>query len=198
MTSLADIGMTLPARRVALGLTQRALAARLGVKQPQVARWESTGYRTATLERVSAVAETLGVDAGHAVSLAAESPVTYSARQTDPLVASGTGARALDRLGVRPAAIAAFCRSHGVREMSLFGSAVRTDFGVTSDVDVLVTWGVGRQPASISALADIEEELAAIFRRSVDLVDRATVEVSENPVRRSHILNGARPIYVSR
>ena len=134
------------------------------------------------------------------MGLAAEAPVAYGTRPADgqAVSASDTGTRALARLGVRPSTIAAFCRSHRVREMSLFGSAVRTDFRTTSDVDVLVTWEADGKPASVSALADMEEELAGIFRREVDLVDRRTVESSNNPIRRSHILNGARPVYVSR
>ncbi len=36
-------------------------------------------------------------------------------------------------------AIAGFCREHGIRKLSLFGSVLRDDFDpVTSDVDVLV------------------------------------------------------------
>lgn len=43
------------------GLTQRALAERLGVPQPQVARWES-GRSLPSLERVEAVLAACGLD----------------------------------------------------------------------------------------------------------------------------------------
>ena len=33
-------------------------------------------------------------------------------------------------------ALAAFCRKHGIRRLSIFGSALRDDFGPESDVDV--------------------------------------------------------------
>lgn len=39
--------------------------------------------------------------------------------------------------------IASFCRKWNVAELSLFGSALRDDFAPGSDVDVLVTFGVG-------------------------------------------------------
>ncbi|MBK8119957.1 MAG: nucleotidyltransferase domain-containing protein [Sulfuritalea sp.] len=35
-------------------------------------------------------------------------------------------------------AIRDFCRAHAVRELAVFGSAVRVDFGSDSDVDVLI------------------------------------------------------------
>ena len=193
MVSPLDIGPMLIAARVASGVTQRELASRLGVAQPQVARWEATEYRSASLARVDAAARALGIDVAAPVMLAAEPTASYGTTVDAP---SDVGTRALARLGVRPESIAAFCRLHGITEMSLFGSAVRKDFGPTSDVDVLVTWAEGRAPLGMDGLLDTQEELGAIFRRKVDLVDRASVERSPNHVRRSHILNGARRVYV--
>jgi predicted nucleotidyltransferase len=42
------------------------------------------------------------------------------------------------RLSLPLAAIREFCRAHAVRELAVFGSAVRDDFGSDSDVDVLI------------------------------------------------------------
>lgn len=195
MTTILGIGHTLVAARIASGITQRELAARLGVAQPQVARWEATEYRTASLSRVDAAAQALGVEASAHRALAAEPAAAYGT--TSP-GASDVGARALARLGVRPETIAAFCRLHGIAEMWLFGSSVRTDFGPMSDVDVLVTWAQDRAPREMGVLLDTQEELGAIFRRKVDLVDKAGVERSANHIRRSHILNGAQRVYVER
>jgi len=39
--------------------------------------------------------------------------------------------------------IAEFCRRHGIRRLSLFGSVLRDDFGPDSDVDVLVEFKPG-------------------------------------------------------
>lgn len=93
--------------------------------------------------------------------------------------------------------IAAFCRRWKVVEFSLFGSALREDFGPESDVDVLVSFA-GDTPWSLMALVRMEEELEQIFGREVDLVERAAVERSENYIRRRHILSSAEPVYVAR
>jgi ribosome-binding protein aMBF1 (putative translation factor) len=47
--------------RIAAGLTQRQLAARLGIKEQQIQRYEATRYSGVTLERVQAVADALGM-----------------------------------------------------------------------------------------------------------------------------------------
>lgn len=46
-------------RRAALGMTQEALAARLGVDRAAVALWEG-GHRTPTTDKLPALAEALG------------------------------------------------------------------------------------------------------------------------------------------
>ena len=45
--------------------------------------------------------------------------------------------------------IAEFCRRHGVRRLSVFGSILRDDFNPQSDVDVLVEFLPGRTPGMI-------------------------------------------------
>jgi hypothetical protein len=90
--------------------------------------------------------------------------------------------------------IADFCQKWRIREFALFGSVLRDDFGPSSDVDVLVSF----EPTVIRTLLDMvaaEEELAAILGRSVDLLDRSSVEHSENWIRRRRILSSARTIY---
>jgi predicted nucleotidyltransferase len=45
--------------------------------------------------------------------------------------------------------LAAFCRRHGIRSLSLYGSASRSNFGAESDVDVLVEFEADhRKPRS--------------------------------------------------
>ena len=91
------------------------------------------------------------------------------------------------QIAVSPNRIEAFCHRWKVRELSLFGSVLRDDFGPDSDVDVLVTfaddarWG-------LFDLGRMEDELRAIFGRDVDLVTRRAVDESPNWVRRKHIL----------
>jgi predicted nucleotidyltransferase/DNA-binding XRE family transcriptional regulator len=192
MKRLTDIGAALVAARRSRGMTQRDLGSRVGVTQPQIARWERTAYRIVTLERVSAVADALGVDVEVLdLPVVAETRAAYGATLPG---ADADAVRALARTGVAPAAIAAFARSHQIERLDLFGSVLRDDFKAESDVDVLVTYEPGGTP-SLFGLTDHETELSAIFRRSVDLVSRAGVEKSENPVRRREILDGSRVLY---
>ena len=46
------------------------------------------------------------------------------------------------------AELAALCRTHGIRRLALFGSALRADFGAQSDIDALVEFVPGRIPGS--------------------------------------------------
>jgi hypothetical protein len=65
--------------------------------------------------------------------------------------------------------IASFCRRHHIRRLSLFGSALRDDFGPNSDIDVLVEFEAGKAP-SFFQLFDMEDELSALLEgRKVDL-----------------------------
>jgi predicted nucleotidyltransferase len=41
----------------------------------------------------------------------------------------------------------------------------------------------------------MQEELSAIFNRKVDLVERESIEQSENYIRRKHGLSNMEPIY---
>lgn len=92
--------------------------------------------------------------------------------------------------------IAEFCRRWKITELALFGSVLREDFRPESDVDVLVTFADGAG-WSLFDLVEMEEELAAIFGRAVDLVLRGSVEQSHNWIRREAILGTAQPVYVA-
>jgi hypothetical protein len=83
-----------------------------------------------------------------------------------------------------------FCRKWKVTEFSFFGSVVRDDFGPESDVDVLVTFEEGA-PWTLFNLVHMENELAEIFGRSVDLCERPSVARSRNRFRREAILSSA-------
>jgi len=61
LRSLTELPDALIRARIAAGLSQKELARRLGVKEQQIQRYEATRYAGATLERVQAVADALGV-----------------------------------------------------------------------------------------------------------------------------------------
>ena len=61
LLNLHGLGHTLVALRIALGLTQRELAQRLGVHESQVSRDERNEYHGITVERASRVLDAMGV-----------------------------------------------------------------------------------------------------------------------------------------
>ena len=63
--------------------------------------------------------------------------------------------------------IAAFCRRHHIRRLSLFGSVLRNDFRSDSDIDVLVEFEPGHTPSF--AFISMQDELSQILGRKVDL-----------------------------
>lgn len=87
-----------------------------------------------------------------------------------------------------------YCRKWKIRQFALFGSVLREDFGPDSDVDVLVTFDDSARWGLWDLIA-AEEELAELLGRPVDLVERRSVEQSENWIRRKSILDSARTIY---
>jgi predicted nucleotidyltransferase len=90
--------------------------------------------------------------------------------------------------------LAAFCRRWGLVEVRAFGSVLRADFDANSDIDLLVRFAPGTS-WPWGGLADIQEELTQRLRRRVDVVTCATVEESENYIRRQQILSTAQPLY---
>lgn len=61
LMNLHGLGHTLVALRIALGLTQRQLAERLGVHESQVSRDERNEYHNVTVDRASRILDALGV-----------------------------------------------------------------------------------------------------------------------------------------
>jgi ribosome-binding protein aMBF1 (putative translation factor) len=59
--SFDDLPRALIQARIAAGLSQRELAARLGLKEQQIQRYEATDYASASLARVREVARALGL-----------------------------------------------------------------------------------------------------------------------------------------
>jgi len=90
-------------------------------------------------------------------------------------------------------ALAEFCRKWGIRELSIFGSALRDDFNPESDLDFLVSFEPGT-PLDIDRLLDMKEELEARLGRSVDLVEK---EALRNPWRKHEILRTREVIYAA-
>ena len=91
--------------------------------------------------------------------------------------------------------VAAICGKYRVSQLAVFGSALRDDFGPQSDIDFLVRFHDNDAGPWMSKFMDMEQELAALLRRNVDLVDWNGIEQSENPYRKRRILRSARMVY---
>ena len=62
LDSLDALPRVLIQARIAAGLTQEDLAARLGVKPQQIQRYEASDYQTASFARLREIAHVLGLD----------------------------------------------------------------------------------------------------------------------------------------
>lgn len=87
-----------------------------------------------------------------------------------------------------------FCEERGIARLELFGSALRDDFRDDSDVDLLATLREDARPTLLD-WADMQEKLAELFGRPVDLVSRRAIERSRNGYRKHAILSAATPLY---
>lgn len=97
------------------------------------------------------------------------------------------------RVAVDQERINAFCLKWKVKELSIFGSALREDFGPESDVDVLVELRPGHG-LNLYDWVDMIAELKEIFGRDVDLVAKGGLK---NPFRRREIMRTAEVVYAS-
>lgn len=99
----------------------------------------------------------------------------------------------LSSISIDPNRIADFCRRWKVTELALFGSVLRSDFRIDSDVDVLVTFEP-EAPWSLWDLSEMRQELEEIFGRGVDLVEKKGLR---NPFRRQAILSKQQLLYAA-
>jgi hypothetical protein len=86
-----------------------------------------------------------------------------------------------------------FCRRWKIKEFALFGSVLREDFRPDSDIDVLVSF----EPdggITFDNRVEMLDELAEIFGREVDLVEKDTIR---NPFRRHDILTTKEVVYAA-
>ncbi len=77
--------------------------------------------------------------------------------------------------------------------MEIFGSAARGELRPESDVDVMLTFEPEAQ-WSLYDLVDMQDELAGIFRRNVDIVESGSVR---NPYRARSIERDLHVVYAA-
>ncbi len=87
--------------------------------------------------------------------------------------------------------ISAFCSKWKIKELYLFGSALRDDFSPESDVDVLVEFHDSAE-WDLFDWIDIQDGLSEIFGQKVDLTSAKGLR---NPIIREEIAKTRRLIY---
>jgi predicted nucleotidyltransferase len=90
--------------------------------------------------------------------------------------------------------IAKFCQRWKIRELALFGSALRDDFGPDSDLDILVTFDADAEWGLFDHIK-MQQELQALLQRNVDLISKRALARSQNWLRRQEILNTAQVLF---
>jgi predicted nucleotidyltransferase len=94
-------------------------------------------------------------------------------------------------------AVTAVFAGQPVRRVDLFGSRAAGQQDSQSDVDLLVDYEPEAR-IGLFAMGGLREQLAERLGVGVDLVSRAAVEQSRNPIRRKSILSRLVPVYHAR
>jgi uncharacterized protein len=94
--------------------------------------------------------------------------------------------RAIDR-----ARLAEICERYGIAELAVFGSVARGAEQTDSDIDLLYVTKPGARLGF--AINRLEDELAEVFGRPVDLVARRAL----HPMIRDRIESEARPLHAA-
>lgn len=89
-------------------------------------------------------------------------------------------------------AVARFCQRHHIRELALFGSVLRDDFGPDSDIDVLIEFDPEARVGYLKFF-HLQDELTALFGRKVDLFTPNSLK----PFARKTALKDRRVIYAA-
>lgn len=74
--------------------------------------------------------------------------------------------------------ISSLCRKHSVKELYVFGSVLREDFGSDSDIDLAVVFSRKGVAGSFDQYFNFKTELEQLLQRPVDLVCAASVRNS--------------------
>jgi uncharacterized protein len=114
----------------------------------------------------------------------------HKERQSGRTTRPGAGST---RLAIPLGKLRRLCRAYHVRELALFGSALRGDFRADSDVDLLVSFDDDMH-VSYESYVDLQAELERLIGRRVDLVPKAALKA----ILRPRILRSARVLYALR
>jgi hypothetical protein len=94
-------------------------------------------------------------------------------------------------MGVDPERLRDVCERYGVASLEVFGPVARGEGRIDSDVDLLYALKPGTRLGF--RLFDLEDELAGVFGRPVDLVSRGSI----NKYIREQVLADVQPLYAA-
>ena len=102
----------------------------------------------------------------------------------------------INNLDIEEEQLREICKKYLIKELALFGSALRKDFTENSDIDLLVEF-MPDSGITIFNIVDLRDEFEKLFRRPVDLVSRSAIERSRNKYRKEEILKNTKVIYAA-
>jgi len=82
---------------------------------------------------------------------------------------------------------------YNIKEISIFGSSIRDDFTLNSDIDLLIEF-FNSENISLIDIIDIQEYFEKLTNRQIDIVEPAGLK---NPYRKESILKTKEPLYVA-
>ena len=85
------------------------------------------------------------------------------------------------------------CKKYHIIELSIFGSSIRDDFTLKSDVDILVSFD-NNSEIDLFDIIELENEFSKILNKEVDVVEKESLK---NPIRRNRILSTREIIYAA-
>ena len=85
------------------------------------------------------------------------------------------------------------CEKYHVSELSVFGSSIRDDFTLNSDVDILVSFNKNSD-VSLFDIMELENEFSQLLKREVDIVEKESLR---NVIRKNKILSTREIIYAA-
>ena len=100
----------------------------------------------------------------------------------------------IERVNLSAKEIDALCKKWGIKNMALFGSVLRSDFGSDSDIDFLISFLLDVSQG-LFTIVKIRCELKSLTDRAVDITVRESIEESHNWIRQHEILSTAHTIY---
>jgi uncharacterized protein len=88
--------------------------------------------------------------------------------------------------------ISELCRLHKVKELYVFGSAIKDTFNETSDIDLLIQFANVDLMEYFDNYMDLKEAFEKLFGRPVDLVENQAVR---NPIFRNILERDKKLLY---